>query len=287
MKNSNHTHEYLRLISIVLASLTAVLGCIVLIGWYSHNETLIQVLPAFVPMQYNTALGFLLCGVALLALPLTGGRLSNWLGIIVSLIGILSLFEYIFGVNIGLDQLFMEHYITVETPYPGRMAANTAFCFTLSGIAMFFLAHPKHKKVSIPASGIMSSIIAALGAVAFFGYLSDVETAYGWGNLSNMAVHTAIGFIMLGTSFFLFAWRKAVEHGKVVPQWFPIPVGIGACTIALALWQALIAQEGTGAVIPGLVLGKGLSWPVSWPPSFGLPREHQFVPRHWNSPIWI
>jgi hypothetical protein len=29
--------------------------------------TLIQVLPAFVPMQYNTALGLLLCGAGLLA----------------------------------------------------------------------------------------------------------------------------------------------------------------------------------------------------------------------------
>ncbi len=46
--------------------LSAVLGLTVLLGWHTHNITLIQVFPAFVPMQYNTALGFILCGLALL-----------------------------------------------------------------------------------------------------------------------------------------------------------------------------------------------------------------------------
>jgi len=44
-----------------LASL--LLGGVVLLGWYTHNTSLIQVNPAFVAMQYNTALGFMLSGV--------------------------------------------------------------------------------------------------------------------------------------------------------------------------------------------------------------------------------
>lgn len=43
----------------------AVLGVQVLAGWYLRSPALIQVAPAFVPMQYNTALGFLLSGIAL------------------------------------------------------------------------------------------------------------------------------------------------------------------------------------------------------------------------------
>jgi hypothetical protein len=44
------------------------LGAVVLLGWYLHEPALIQVNPAFVPMQYNTALGFALAGLALLLL---------------------------------------------------------------------------------------------------------------------------------------------------------------------------------------------------------------------------
>jgi hypothetical protein len=50
---------------IIAAGISTALGGLVLIGWYTHSVPLIQVLPVFVPMQFNTALGFLLCGIGL------------------------------------------------------------------------------------------------------------------------------------------------------------------------------------------------------------------------------
>lgn len=44
------------------------LGSSVIIGWYIESAALIQVLPHFSPMQYNTALGFLFSGIGFLAL---------------------------------------------------------------------------------------------------------------------------------------------------------------------------------------------------------------------------
>lgn len=44
--------------------LTSGLGFLVLVGWYIPTVTLIQVVPTFVPMKYNTALGFLLSGIS-------------------------------------------------------------------------------------------------------------------------------------------------------------------------------------------------------------------------------
>jgi hypothetical protein len=46
-------------------ALQSLLGLSVLTGWYTHNLDLIQVNPAFVPMQYNTALGFVMAGLGL------------------------------------------------------------------------------------------------------------------------------------------------------------------------------------------------------------------------------
>ena len=51
----------------IVAGLSILLGVTVLTGWYIHSVALVQVLPGFVPMQYNTALGFLLMGVGLWA----------------------------------------------------------------------------------------------------------------------------------------------------------------------------------------------------------------------------
>ena len=85
------------------------LGAVVLLGWYLHEPALIQVNPAFVPMQYNTALGFALSGLALLGLAWSRSRIARLSSVLVLLTGVLTLIEYGFGVDLHIDQLFMEH----------------------------------------------------------------------------------------------------------------------------------------------------------------------------------
>ena len=89
------------------------MGLIVLIGWYTNTIEFIQVLPTFVPMQYNTALGFLLAGVGLLASFKDKETLGKIIFSIVGTIGFLTLLEYLVGIDLGIDELFMKHYITV------------------------------------------------------------------------------------------------------------------------------------------------------------------------------
>ena len=66
LRESAKTYRYHWIAVLTLALLAALLGAVVLLGWYTRNEALIQINPAFVPMQYNTALGFLLSGLGLL-----------------------------------------------------------------------------------------------------------------------------------------------------------------------------------------------------------------------------
>ena len=56
----------LHIMVIIAAGLISFLGVIVLIGWYTHTIALIQILPTFVPMQYNTAMGFMFCGLSVI-----------------------------------------------------------------------------------------------------------------------------------------------------------------------------------------------------------------------------
>jgi len=253
-------YQWLYFMTIITAGLSTILGGVVLVGWYTHNITLIQVFPSFVPMQYNTALGFLICGIGELFLLFNHKRLVMVCGSIVGAIGFLTLVEYIFGTNLGIDQLLMEHYVTVKSSSPGRMAPNTALCFSLNGFALLIMSdviRPKQPSLMI---GILGSIIIALGIVAFMGYLSHVETAYGWGNLTKMAVHTAIGFIVLGLGILMYAWREGiVAETKSIPRWFVYPAGISITTITVALWQALRTQLGTEQfALPSVVLGAGI-----------------------------
>ncbi len=190
---------------------SALLGLVVLVGWYTHSLALIQVLPSFVPMQYNTALGFLLCGIGLLSFTRGRARLAVVCGAAAGAVGMLTLVEYIFGLNLGIDQLLMEHYITLETSHPGRMAPNTALCFSLVSAALLVMGCSKQFKIRPQVLGILGSLVLILGVVPFIGYLSGASTAYGWGQLTRMAVHTAAGFIALGVGIVAQAWIEGME----------------------------------------------------------------------------
>jgi len=228
---------------VLLASvLSLLLGLVVLTGWYTHNLNLIQVNPAFVPMQYNTALGFVLSGLGLLALAFTRLHTAALLGSLALLLGLATLLQYIAGLDLSIDQVFMEHYVKVKTSHPGRMAPNTALCFSLSGLTIALAALFKKKELTNGVLGSLGVVVLGLGIVAFTGYFAGMETAYGWGHLTKMAIHTALGFIILGIGFFAFAWHEEKKFSTGKPKWLYLPIGITSLTITLAFWQALIAQ---------------------------------------------
>ena len=231
------------LLAISGGALSSSLGLSVMIGWFTHNVTLIQVSAVFVPMQFNTALGFLLSGLGLL-LTIKGYRgAGTACGIFVLLTGLLTLTEYILGIDLGIDQLLMQHYITVETSHPGRMAPNTALCFSLTGAALVMLGTRVNVWKPALIAGILGSLIFGLGFIALTGYLISFEAIYGWGELTRMAVHTASSFIVLGVALTSLAWHLSVTESSKVPAWLPMPVGLGVMTIIISLWQALESHE--------------------------------------------
>ena len=226
------------------AALLLSLGAIVCVGWYTGLEALIQVHPSFVPMQFNTALGFSLLGLSLLSYARDYRSLSRWLAGGVILLGGLTLLEYLFNLNLYIDELFMEHYITVETSHPGRMAPNTALNFVLSGLGICFMSQQRSRVWALSNASFLGALSTGLGMVALLGYLFQLPEAYGWGELTRMAVHTAFGFILAGIVIILAAlWKCLIYFRQLPPLLLPLVSGMTGLTITLSLWQALTASE--------------------------------------------
>ena len=215
-------YSFLRLGINIGAFLLLVLGLVVVFGWLIGSESLIQIHHQFVPMQFNTALGFILIGLSVMGLTNHRKHLVKYLGIVLILLGGLTLAEHIFGVNLYIDELFIKHYITISTPQPGRMAPNTALNFLLSGLAIAAMCSHKIGVNQLLLCSVLGALITGLGTVACVGYLSNVETAYGWGNLTKMAIHTSIGFIVVGLIFILeiryLIWRTNQKTPKHRPS---------------------------------------------------------------------
>lgn len=116
--------------SMLGAGLVALVGVVVMIGWMYQLSSLVQIFPSFVPMQFNTAFCFFWSAVSLLLIrryPI----ISTGISFLVFLFVVLTLMQYIFHFNAGIDELFVHHAITIYSLYPGRMSPNTAVCFIL------------------------------------------------------------------------------------------------------------------------------------------------------------
>ncbi|OIQ27577.1 MAG: hypothetical protein BM564_12455 [Bacteroidetes bacterium MedPE-SWsnd-G2] len=196
----------LKVISKFMALLIFILGIVVIIGWYTKNLTLLQILPDAVAMQYNTALGFLISGMGLYAALKDNKRIVTILAILLTALGGLTLSQYIFGWDLGIDEFFMDHYITNKVSHKGRMAPNTAFCFLLTGIILLVYANEKNIKRRSSIVGLLGGIVMFMGTLAFMGYFIGFEEAYTWGKFTKMAVHTAFGFMAVGIGVLVGLW---------------------------------------------------------------------------------
>lgn len=136
-------------ISKIAAAITILVGLLVLAGWVFNVPVLKSVLPGIVEMKFNTAIFFILSGVALYLLDepaLIGPKKSlalicSWL---VFSAGLMNLSQHVFGWNLGIDELLCkEGPGAIATSSPGRMSLNTSINFTL--LSLVFLLIDKRK----------------------------------------------------------------------------------------------------------------------------------------------
>ncbi|MCM8528625.1 MAG: ATP-binding protein [Lentisphaeraceae bacterium] len=232
--NSKSSNRFLLLTSL----LVLFLSLSVITGWFFNIPSLIQVSSEFVPMQFNTALCLCFCSLAGILSLYSKKNSAKVFAALPLMISSITLLQYLTGIDFKIDELFMDHYITVRSFYPGRMAPNTALCFILFSVNIFIL----HKKpASLTFYCIPISLVFAFSTMAFFGYISGLETSHIWGKMTEMALHTSVGFMVLSLGCLVYYWFETRKN-KLVPEWSITMVFIGGITATIIYWQALVAQ---------------------------------------------
>ncbi|MBD2358844.1 PAS domain S-box protein [Tolypothrix sp. FACHB-123] len=195
----------LKVASLVCSLSVVSIGCVVLLGWVSNIDTFKSILPQWVTMKANTALGFIFAGLALhfSQYPNLGKRrLAQGCALFVTILGLLNLSQYVFGWNLGIDQLlFLEAPSAIATSSPGRMAPITALIFTLLGTALWLLLGRivRYQLVQLLAVGT-----ALIALQILMGYTYGVEPILGLALYTFVAVHTALASLILSLGI-LFA----------------------------------------------------------------------------------
>src|SRR6266487_1455060 len=111
-----------RVIGLSATIITMFIAIMVMIGWFIHNDFLRALVPGQVKMKFNVALGFMISSIVLLFHYFRKEskiwyRISILLSVVISLIGALTLTEYIFGYNLGIDELFARDELPTTAIY--------------------------------------------------------------------------------------------------------------------------------------------------------------------------
>lgn len=209
--NSRQLLRLLRSLSVYSSLIVFVTGGIVLLGWAADIDLIKSILPERVTMKPNTAICFVVSGI-LLGLWHLRSRLNTRkfqrkltflivLGsVFVILLGLLTLIEYYFQIDLKINQLlFPSAPEAVDAVVQGKMAPNTAVNFLLWESALILLTHQRWYSAQL--CSLLSFLVALL---ALTGHLYAITPFYSAGSPTGMAIHTAICFILLSLSI-LFA----------------------------------------------------------------------------------
>jgi len=222
--------------------LSGIIGILVLWGWLSGNPNLIDLNLHSTGMQYNTALCFIAASVAILALCKNFNLLACILGAFILSIGYLSFAEDIFGLNIGLDFLFMPESYNAQEPISKRMSANGALILGLIGTSIFVLGYSTKFRLVTRKLLFVLMVLSLIGIttnfMAVFGYIVDLPEASGWGSYTKMAIHTAVGESLLTVGIIAIIFQKASENKFSYVSWVPWLIFIVLEVITLSFWQA-------------------------------------------------
>ncbi|MTJ10034.1 PAS domain-containing protein [Anabaena sp. UHCC 0204] len=231
-KLPGRVHSLAPMISSILGRITALIGLVVLLGWIFDLEILKSVLPGLVTMKVNTAVGFLLGGTSLYLenKSIKYKPISLVLAVIVLLLGLLTIIQYGFNINLGIDQIIIpEPENAIATSSPGRMALNTALCFFLLGLAL--VGRSQQIFNVIQGLALISFFIALFGLV---GYSFGIHTLYQLASFTSMALHTSVAFILLSLGILLAdhkqGWMQVIMSpylgGITARRLFPVIIGV-------------------------------------------------------------
>lgn len=189
-------------------------GSLVLCDWMIHSGVLKWGFPGFGDIEANTALGLFFLGMSLwLLLPDPPRRERRYFGLffgaLAASIGAIPLIEYIFGLNMRVDQIFISKDVgIIATSSPGRMAPSTATTFLALGLALLLLDW-NTRRGHRPAQ-VLSLWGALVAIMSLSGYLYNATAVFRIFSYTQAAVHAALVLSMMSAAVFFARPRVGI-----------------------------------------------------------------------------
>lgn len=242
---------------IYIGAILVALGVLVILGWVLKIPELVRIVPTFAAMVFNTALCFLLLGIALMLSEVSHAwrkHLQLLLGGLTVVIAALVLSQDIFSTDIGIDHIFSGGWLEDAHINTTRMAPNTATAFIVSGVTLMLLNLWSGRLAGYVAQSL-ALVVGVIGLTALLGYILKLEFLFAWYPYARMAVHTAGGFTLLSIGLW-FYWRQAKNKtgqiespdarilftGSVILVVMALTAGIGGFLVMVQQTEAILKR---------------------------------------------
>lgn len=194
--NSSHIVQWLGII-------TAGLGVLALIGWYTGDRRLAGFNPRYIPMAPNTAILFLLVGISLCGLSTKHPRvlaIIRFVTLPMALLAGLRLLEILASLDLRLDRWFFNTPPGMLGLAPlGKMSFPTALGFIASSAALLLSTLSRGRRVLNDLAIFLATVTTFIGLIFLLGYFYGAPLLYG-GSTIPMAINTALAFFLAGVA---------------------------------------------------------------------------------------
>jgi PAS domain S-box-containing protein len=223
-------------------------------------------------MKFNTALSILSLSFSLWFLqddPQDTSKLrlntGYFFAFIALSVGVLTLAQYIFGYNFGIDELFVADFANAESRlYPGRMSPIANVCFVFMGAGLLLINVGNHSKVHISSLFIVPVFFISI--LVIIGYVYSERSLYQVGSFIRISWQTALccQLLTIGTLFSrpkdgpIHILTSQGLGGVTVRRLFPlvvlVPIVLGAAWLYYARIDAGDRELGVSLFVISTIL---------------------------------
>jgi len=241
-EKAKRTHIFARHVAAVFGAAAIVLGALGLCGWLFDVPLLRTVSSGFSSMKANTAIGLVLAGAALMAAALRPAAHGPWqtvrigLAAAVAALGFAVMVQYLFRIDLGIDQLLFRDPFTPVEFHPGRVSRANATGMVVFGFAMLLTFRRPNWSFwtgfALTAVGFWSALFVCVG------YMFNAQALYASTWFDSISVHTGLAFLLLFAGMMHAeperGWARIVLSDKlggvaarrVLPLIAVVPLGI-------------------------------------------------------------
>ena len=173
----------------------------IILDWIFNNNSFFISQSQERVVKFNTALLFLLLSFGLL-IPVKRNLFFKSIKLVqiatILLVASLTLLEYFFNQDFGIDNFFVVD--TDTSSFPGRMSQASALCFLLIGVADTWIQ--SENKFFYAVSRYSLLIIVLISFLAIAGHIVSANTESTF-SLDSMAVLASVFFLFLSFAIFL------------------------------------------------------------------------------------